>query len=184
MYCPNCATETSIDQKFCRVCGMNLSPVSQALSGQSLAPAPADRDRQAADDGDEMEDRRSKFMRRGFVLLFGGLVFTILMGVVGDEVQRVSGPLGHMMKSLAGLGAAGLLAGVGLIIYAGLLPSFKLRQQPRRRSISPPAAIIDYPDGRINTASMEPEGQSTPSVTEHTTYTLDPQKSDPASRLN
>ena len=39
MYCPNCGTSTSLDQKFCRGCGLNLSPVSQMLTN-SPEPRP------------------------------------------------------------------------------------------------------------------------------------------------
>jgi hypothetical protein len=156
---------------------MSLALVSEAMSSQSFVPGSAHQYHAAEDEQDQIEDRRSKLMGRGFVLLFGGLVFTILMGVGGGELQRISSPLGHLMNSFAGLGAAVLIAGAGMIVYAGLLPSLEDRRQLRRRAISPPPATIDDPDRRVNTASMEHEG-SAPSVTEHTTYTRDPQKSD------
>ena len=161
---------------------MSLALVSQAMSSQSLVSDSAGVDLETHFDQDEMEDRRSKFMRWGFVLLFGALVFIILMGVGGDEVQKLSAPLGHLMNSLAGLGTAVLLAGVGLIIYSGLLPSLQARQRGRQRAISAPAATISYPDGPLNTASMEREPFPAPSVAEHTTYTLDPPKPQSASR--
>jgi hypothetical protein len=183
MYCPNCATETAIDQKFCRSCGMSLALVSQAMSSQSLVPGISGRQPSIAADEDASEDRRSKFMRWGFVLLFAGLVFTILMGVSGDEIQKISVPLGHFVNSLAGLGAAILLAGVGLVIYAGLLPSIKAPKPPRGRAIPPPPTTINHPITSPTTASMEPVAQPLPSVAEHTTYTLEPKKEgDPISR--
>jgi hypothetical protein len=161
---------------------MSLALVSRAMSSQSLQPGSADQHPPAGDDEEAREDRRSKLMRRGFVLLFAGIVFTILMGVGGDEARRLSVALGHLMNGLAGLGAAVLVAGAGMIVYAGLLPPLMLRQQSRRRAIAPPADTINYPDGRLDTASMEPQVQSNPSVTEHTTHTLGPDKSDPVSR--
>jgi hypothetical protein len=159
---------------------MNLALVSQAISSQSLVPGAASRQLPTvAEDGPE--ERRSKFMRWGFLLLFAGLVFTILMGVSGDEIQRINVPLGHFVNSLAGVGAAILLGGVGLIIYAGLLPSIKLPRGPRIRAISPPPTNINHPTTTPTTASMEPVVQPLPSVVEHTTYTLEPQKGDPIS---
>jgi len=181
MYCPNCATETAIDQKFCRSCGMSLALVSQAMSSQSLVPDAAGKHPFTASIEDRSERRQSKFMRWGFVILFAGLVFTILMGVGGDEVQRVNFSLGHFMNSLAGVGAAILLAGVGLIVYAGLLPSIKQPQAPPVRAISPPAPAINDPSTAPTTASMEPPAESLPSITEHTTYILEAQKRDPIS---
>lgn len=190
MYCPNCATETAINQKFCRSCGMNLTLVSQAIisqalvseatTSQSIVPGAGDQHPSTAFREDRSEHRQSKFMRWGFVLLFAGLVFTILMGVGGDEVRRVLPTVGHLMNSLAGLGAAILLAGVGLIVYAGLLPSIKPPHAPRR-AISPPARAINDPSTAPTTASMEPSAESLPSITEHTTYTLEPEKRDPIS---
>src|SRR5262249_57994904 len=176
MYCPNCATQTSVDQKFCRNCGMNLTLVSQAMTSHQVLPGSSDASSGAESSDDSEEDRKSNLMRRGFVLLFAGLVFCILMGIGGGEVQRLNIPLGHLMNSLAGLGAAGLLAGVGMIVYAALLPSHKLRHQARPIAIPPPAATIRNPGATRDTASMEPDARQAPSVTEHTTYTLDPQK--------
>jgi len=190
MYCPNCATETVINQKFCRSCGMNLTLVSQAIisqalvseatASQSIVPGSGDQHPSTAFREDRSEHRQSKFMRWGFVLLFAGLVFTILMGVGGDEVQRVNFSLGHFMNSLAGVGAAILLAGVGLIVYAGLLPAIK-PPHALRGAISPPAPAIKDPSTAPTTASMEPSAESLPSITEHTTYTLGPQKRNPIS---
>jgi hypothetical protein len=113
------------------------------------------------------------------VLLFGGIVFTILMSVVGDDLRRASSSLGHLMNSFAGLGAAALLAGVGMIVYSGLLPSVEVTRQRSRRAISPQGGAIAYPDGRLNTASMKHELGSAPSVTPSILRnSLYPQKSD------
>lgn len=184
MYCPNCATETSIDQKFCRTCGMSLALVSQAMSGQALAPTDASLRQESAGEPDMMEERRSKLMRRGFALLFAALAFIIVMGIGGDEVARVNHTLGHLMNTMAGLGTAALLAGVGMIVYGALLPTLTLRHQSRGRAISSPTAAADYQGRRVDTASMEPERLPAPSVTEHTTYTLEQREPDPISRQN
>src|SRR5262245_12603967 len=181
MYCPNCATQTSIEQKFCRNCGMSLVLVSQAMSSQSPLPGSTRAFSGAEDDDQPTEDRKSELMRRGFVLLFAGLVFCILMGVGGDEVQRVNASLGHLMNSFAGGGAAGLLEGVGIVVYRSLLHALKLRHQTRPRAIPPAAATISYPGASLGTASMEPDDRPAPSVTEHTTYTLDSHEPDTAS---
>jgi uncharacterized membrane protein YvbJ len=45
MYCPNCGTKTSIDQKFCRSCGLSLEKTALSLSEQ--LPAKVDQGLQA-----------------------------------------------------------------------------------------------------------------------------------------
>lgn len=32
MHCPNCGTETSAGQKFCRACGLSLERIAQLLA--------------------------------------------------------------------------------------------------------------------------------------------------------
>ncbi len=34
MYCPKCGAQNAEDVKYCRVCGVNLSLVPKALSGE------------------------------------------------------------------------------------------------------------------------------------------------------
>lgn len=45
MFCPGCATQSSEGAKFCKVCGMNLSTITQALSGVVVVSDPI-RDRE------------------------------------------------------------------------------------------------------------------------------------------
>ena len=45
MYCPGCSTQSHEGVKFCKVCGMNLSTITQALSGVVVVSDPI-RDRE------------------------------------------------------------------------------------------------------------------------------------------
>lgn len=45
MYCPGCSTQSNEGVKFCKVCGMNLSTITQALSGVVVVSDPI-RDRE------------------------------------------------------------------------------------------------------------------------------------------
>jgi len=45
MFCPGCATQSNEGAKFCKVCGMNLSAITQALSGVVVVSDPI-RDRE------------------------------------------------------------------------------------------------------------------------------------------
>ena len=46
MYCPNCGAKTSIDQNFCRACGLGLEKTALSLSEQ--LPAKLDQSLQTA----------------------------------------------------------------------------------------------------------------------------------------
>src|SRR3984893_9126742 len=37
MYCPNCGKENSVEQRFCRSCGLSLLTISQALAHEPSA---------------------------------------------------------------------------------------------------------------------------------------------------
>lgn len=45
MYCPSCSTQSADGAKFCKACGMNLTAITQALSGGVTVQDPA-RDRE------------------------------------------------------------------------------------------------------------------------------------------
>lgn len=45
MFCPGCSTQAADGAKFCKSCGMNLTAITQALTGGGLMPDPA-RDRE------------------------------------------------------------------------------------------------------------------------------------------
>src|SRR5215468_10117628 len=40
MFCPSCGGETSEEQRFCRVCGMALQPVTELIAGHRLGIEP------------------------------------------------------------------------------------------------------------------------------------------------
>src|SRR5215469_1362231 len=50
MYCPTCSSAAAEGAKFCKTCGLNLTIVTQALSGGVIASDPM-RDRKSISDG-------------------------------------------------------------------------------------------------------------------------------------
>jgi hypothetical protein len=71
MLCPNCGTKTTNDHKFCRNCGMNLGPVSQAVAAHLSHGG-------ASAAARESGPRGTRRVARG---LFAG-VFVFLLGLV------------------------------------------------------------------------------------------------------
>jgi hypothetical protein len=123
--------------------------------------------------GREHQDERRKYMRFGFILLWSGIMLGALFGILGDAMTSLSWRLGHFIENLSGLGGLVLLAGLGFMIYSRLFAPGKSVEPPQPRAI-PPAPNSIYHSGRQPDPAFE-NHQPAPSVTEHTTHTLDQQ---------
>jgi len=71
MYCPKCAAQNGDDARFCRVCGINLSLIPQALTGQLPAPPVVEYDRRG-------RSRKGPSLERGVSAIFMGIGFAIV----------------------------------------------------------------------------------------------------------
>jgi predicted phage tail protein len=87
MFCPKCATQNLDGAKFCRSCGVNVSLVPQALSGQLPEATPDDvdcfgRDRKRRSRREPGLDSafRSAFMGLAFLLVAIALAFSRMGG--------------------------------------------------------------------------------------------------------
>lgn len=180
MYCPNCGTQTSTDQKFCRGCGMSLGQSSQTPLRQ--APGPNDADAYAPPANVPMDrvDQRHRYMRLGFILFWGGIMLAALLGILGDAMQSLSWRLGHFIGNLAGLGGLVLLTGLGVMIYSRFFPPAGALESSLPRALPYSAGTINHPGQQTSYESREPRPGG--SVTEHTTYTLDQQRPGSAPR--
>ncbi len=69
MFCPNCAKENSVEQKFCRACGLNLEKSAESL----LLQLP---DAQNAD-----LVKREMFLERFGNFVFGGFLTIVLIAI-------------------------------------------------------------------------------------------------------
>ena len=74
MFCPNCGAKTSIEQKFCRACGLGLEKIALSLNEQ--LPTRPD---------ENLMSQKERLERMGMVLLsvFGvGVLFLLVYGIV------------------------------------------------------------------------------------------------------
>jgi hypothetical protein len=154
MLCPNCGTQTTGEQKFCRNCGMNLEPVSKALATHlaqgGLDAPPAEK---------EAERRDLRRMTNG--LIIGVAVMLLGALVLADARLFMLRPWVKM------LGTFLTCLGVFISLLAVLSP---LRSAGRPRA----AALPDEPEGAPATGRLLREStlEPVPSVTERTTDLL------------
>lgn len=154
MFCPNCGSKNSTQQKFCRSCGLSLEKTAQSLVEQ--IPAKIDQ---------SLERRKKKLERFGFIALSG-------VGVVGV------GALSYMIIFNMMLAQGKILGGLALltIIICGLLAVFFfnyanfLKETAVKNRLQPPEEMPEYetPAKLPNDSYLEP----IPSVTERTTELL------------
>ena len=87
MFCPNCATQTNDDVKFCRKCGANLQGVQEAMTGRSSSSKAIDWDKTWVKEMLMSQEERDR--RQG----------------VTPEVKRMNEIKGGVITTAAGLGA-------------------------------------------------------------------------------
>ena len=106
MFCPNCGSKTSTEQKFCRACGLGLGKIALSLTEQ-LPNRP----------DENLMSQKERLERWGVAALsvFGtGVLGLILYGVV-YEMMILKG------KFLAGLALIGLIILLGSGILSVIL---------------------------------------------------------------
>ncbi|HSB12116.1 MAG TPA: zinc ribbon domain-containing protein [Blastocatellia bacterium] len=151
MYCPNCSTEASGDQKFCRTCGMELLAVAELVSGQSNLAKP-ERSTEAGFRG-----RQRAMLVWGFITMFGAVAIGASIKLLGKEGIRPAGDFTPLI-SIVALFAA--FIGMGLMCYP-----FLEAMSPRGRGRERRAAELQ---STVRLLDKEPS-----SVTEHTTELIE-----------
>ncbi|MBI3652724.1 MAG: zinc ribbon domain-containing protein [Acidobacteria bacterium] len=156
MYCPSCGTENQDGVKFCRLCGVNLSLVPQALTGQLPQEPSTRRSRRDRHHQPSMESAiRNLFMGIGFIF-------------VSLAIMRFV-PAGRIWWFWMLIPAFGML-GKGFSEYFAVKNNQEKFPQPVNRPvIAPPPPSVD--SRPRNTGEML---QPPASVTESTTKLFDP----------
>ena len=156
MYCPNCGTNTSSDQKFCRACGLGLEKIALSLFEQ--LPTKVDKSLQA---------RKERLEKMGVAALsvFGLGVLSFLLYSVGYKLMMTQGNV------LAGLAILGFV----IMITCGLTSVVlfakakevgdEAAKRPQQQNLSPASE---------STKELLSEGhfEPVPTVTDRTTEML------------
>ena len=164
MFCPKCAAQNLDGASYCRVCGANISLVSQALTGQ-LPPA--------GDEGLSRSDKR-ELNRHGKYASLDNALRNAFMGVAFLLVSMALAfsPIGRGWWFWMLIPAFSLM-GTGVAQYIRMKEEQKRAMigggpfQPFQPSMQAPPRVNSFP--RRNTGELVPPP---PSVTEGTTRHL------------
>ncbi|HWN09692.1 MAG TPA: zinc ribbon domain-containing protein [Pyrinomonadaceae bacterium] len=165
MYCPNCANKVSLDQRFCRSCGLALDKIAQSL-GEQLPTTVSE----------NLLAKKDKLERLGVAALsvFGlGVLGLILYGIVYQMmIMR-----GRILGGLALLGLV-ILGVCGLLSVVLFEKAEELKKTATQHRLPQPAELPEP----ATTAKLLPEShlEPLPSVTERTTDLLFAEKKDGA----
>jgi hypothetical protein len=113
MYCPNCSTQAAEGAKFCKSCGLNLTVIAQALSGD-LALA------------DPIRDREYRRVRKQISDAIHGLAIGVALLVAGALAYFLlpKDKLGYVIALIFGLaGVIKLFRSIGHIVDAKMGPA-------------------------------------------------------------
>lgn len=170
MYCPNCANPIDGVQKFCRVCGANVSLVPQAMTGQLPVLTAVDEE-ETTWQGKRRKRTKPPTIEKAASKFFSGIGFVIAALFVTFWFP------GGFTWGWSFLFPAFALIGEGVGQY------LKVKELERQRQ-----QVLNYAPPQMNYAAMMPppprvvelsapttsELQSPHSVIEHTTKHLDP----------
>jgi hypothetical protein len=156
MYCPNCGKVTSVDQKFCRACGLGLEKIASSLSEQ----LPARRNESL-----QVRKERLETLGVGALSVFGLGVLGFLLYAVA---QKLLATQGNLIAILAIIGLVVIL-GCGLLSVILFARAKELSEQANKRQLQP-----DANTNSSSTKELLPEGtfEPVPPVTERTTELL------------
>jgi hypothetical protein len=155
MYCPNCSTEASTEQKFCRSCGMELQAVADLIRDQSPMVKPKSHQKPT------FEARQRAMLIWGFIITFGAAAVGASLKILAKESIH---PAGEFTPYVSVLAVVAAIFGMGLMCYP-----FLQMMSDNARSRRPP---LPKPQPTIKLRSvLLPEEQ--PSVTDQTTEFLE-----------
>lgn len=158
MFCPNCGSNNSTEQKFCRSCGINLEQTAQSLLEQIPSSASAG-----------LIKQRQKLEKFGDVV-FTGFAAAILLGVIGLIYVTFT------KMVLAGNNPAAGIVLILIIIFATLALAYVFMNETLKEKSAKlsPELAKELEPGR-ETGKLLEEGNFEPaasSVTDRTTELL------------
>ena len=155
MYCPNCSSEASTEQKFCRSCGMELQAVADLIRDQSPMVRPE------TSQEPTVEARQRALLIWGLIITFGAAAVGASLKILGKEGIH---PAGEFTPYLSVIAVVAAIFGMGLMCYPFLQQTWG---KPSSRKLPSPKP---EPTIKLRPALLSEEH---PSVTEFTTEFLE-----------
>jgi len=155
MYCPNCSSEASTEQKFCRSCGMELQAVADLIRDQSPMVKPQSSEQPT------FEARQRAMLIWGLIITFGAAAVGASLKILGKENIH---PAGEFTPYVSVIAVVAAIFGMGLMCYPFLQQTWG---KPGSRK--PPLQKTE-PTIKLRPALLSEEP---PSVTEFTTEFLE-----------
>jgi zinc-ribbon domain len=160
MFCPKCATQNLEGASFCRVCGANISLVSQALTGQMVQPQTQP---------EELVDENCSPRRRGRPLTLEVAFKNMFMGVAFLIIAIA------LSRSIGAAWWFWMLIPAFSIMGKGIAQFVRVKERDKRAAMMPPQMSGMHPMQTAppvlprRTDELRPP---VPSVTEGTTRHL------------
>lgn len=197
MFCPGCGSEERQASQYCRACGTDLRAVritlerpdsitaSAVTAREEIGRAVAEQIRRVQDAGElkrvtdhvlpQIEkflespaEKRQRRVRAGVITAASGLGFAIFMTLMSAFIGDADPLVG-----VAGLGVAGFLVGIGLIINAVFFTGIR-KEIADRAGEADEQKLVDagYVPPQLKAQTTSNLGQTPTSVTENTTLHL------------
>jgi zinc ribbon protein len=147
MFCPNCGSKNSLEQNYCRGCGLKLDAIVEAVSGQFPSKEYAD-----------LQRRRERFEWIGLLCFSLAGLLGLLMLVVLAALYKVVilGP-----EIIFGSAAAAMIGFLLLSLFFFNYPKFFMKARKLEPDENPPSAVVTaklIEDRPFDPASSATEG--------------------------
>jgi hypothetical protein len=128
MFCPNCGTKNSVEQNYCRACGLKLDAIVEAVSDQFPSKEYA-----------ELQRRRERFERIGVLCLsIAGLIgFALLLLQAAQYKLVLLGP-----EVLFGSAIGALIGFLLLSVFFFNYPKLFMKAKSSPPGENPPSAVV------------------------------------------
>lgn len=155
MYCPNCSSKASTEQKFCRSCGMELQAVAELIRDQTPMVKPE-------------SPHQPTFEARQRAMLIWGLIITLGAAAAGASLKILGKenihPAGEFTPWVSVVAVVAAIFGMGLMCYPFLQTTWG-KSSSRKPALPKPESTI-----KLQPALLSEEQ---PTITEHTTEFLE-----------